>query len=200
MVCLWVVCVRACVHKCVYGSCECGVHLRVLVCDLADMSTPRTPAVAVAAGPYVYVYRNLRPYFKFTVPNVDLSSVEVECWEQLKVGAVDATKAFETLATARWGGRPYALRACWGVPLARGSFSLCPCGAAWLIVVYSCGAARLTFLLAFVMPSSRSVCTLSCCLSTGTVACTSPLAPGTSWASRTPLPAKCLWPATRTRC
>lgn len=68
---------------------------------VSDMNTPRTPAVAVAAGPYVYVYRNLRPYFKFTVPNVELSPTEMEVWEQLKLGSVDAAKAFETLTNAR---------------------------------------------------------------------------------------------------
>jgi Bardet-Biedl syndrome 1 protein len=66
------------------------------------MNTPRTPAVAVAAGPCVYVYRNLRPYFKFTVPNVDIMAAEQEVWDQLKLGAVDAARAFEALTNARF--------------------------------------------------------------------------------------------------
>ena len=33
-----------------------------------DTTDPRTPAVAIAAGPFVYVYKNMRPYFKFTLP------------------------------------------------------------------------------------------------------------------------------------
>ena len=32
--------------------------------DAQDRSHLRTPAVAVAAGPAVYIYRNLRPYYK----------------------------------------------------------------------------------------------------------------------------------------
>ncbi|CAI7999114.1 Bardet-Biedl syndrome 1 protein homolog, partial [Geodia barretti] len=35
-----------------------------------DTTDPRTPAVAVAAGSFVYVYKNLRPYFKFTLPHL----------------------------------------------------------------------------------------------------------------------------------
>ena len=37
-----------------------------------DTTDPRTPAVAVAAGSFVYVYKNLRPYFKFTLPHLQV--------------------------------------------------------------------------------------------------------------------------------
>ena len=40
-----------------------------------DTTDPRTPAVAVAAGPFVYVYKNLRPYFKFSLPHLQVSAV-----------------------------------------------------------------------------------------------------------------------------
>ena len=33
-----------------------------------DNTEPRTPAVAVASGSFIYIYKNLRPYFKFTLP------------------------------------------------------------------------------------------------------------------------------------
>ncbi len=39
-----------------------------------DTTDPRTPAVAVASGSFVYVYKNLRPYFKFTLPSLEVSS------------------------------------------------------------------------------------------------------------------------------
>jgi hypothetical protein len=35
-----------------------------------DLLTPRIPSIAVAAGSFVFVYRNLRPYMKFTLPQV----------------------------------------------------------------------------------------------------------------------------------
>lgn len=35
-----------------------------------DSWTPRIPSIAVAAGSFVFVYRNLRPYMKFTLPQV----------------------------------------------------------------------------------------------------------------------------------
>ena len=41
-------------------------------------------AVAVASGSYVYVYKNLRPYFKFTIPSLDVNSSELDLWTQVK--------------------------------------------------------------------------------------------------------------------
>jgi Bardet-Biedl syndrome 1 protein len=43
-----------------------------------DNVQPRTPSIAIAAGAYVYIYRNLRPYLKFSLPHVKLSSAEIE--------------------------------------------------------------------------------------------------------------------------
>jgi hypothetical protein len=37
-----------------------------------DNSVPRTPAIGVAAGSYVFIYRHLRPYFKFNLPPIDI--------------------------------------------------------------------------------------------------------------------------------
>ena len=46
----------------------------------ADDQTPRIPALAVAVGPNVFIYRNLRPYFKFTLPPETVSEVEKAVW------------------------------------------------------------------------------------------------------------------------
>ena len=40
-----------------------------------DTTDPRTPAVAIAAGPFVYVYKNMRPYFKFTLPYLQVGGL-----------------------------------------------------------------------------------------------------------------------------
>lgn len=41
-------------------------------------------AIAVASGPYIYVYKNLRPYFKFTLPPLDIHPMEDDLWSQAK--------------------------------------------------------------------------------------------------------------------
>lgn len=47
-----------------------------LVSFFMDLHEPHIPAVAVASGPCVYIYKNLRPYFKFTLPGLDVNSLE----------------------------------------------------------------------------------------------------------------------------
>ncbi|PIK35715.1 putative Bardet-Biedl syndrome 1 protein, partial [Apostichopus japonicus] len=49
-----------------------------------DIIEPRVPAVAVASGPYLYVYKNLRPYFKFTLPPLEVNPVEQDLWNQVR--------------------------------------------------------------------------------------------------------------------
>ena len=49
-----------------------------------DTNEPMTPAIAVASGPFVYVYKNLRPYFKFTLPSLDINQTEAEYWKHAK--------------------------------------------------------------------------------------------------------------------
>ncbi|XP_071446183.1 BBSome complex member BBS1 isoform X2 [Hetaerina americana] len=40
--------------------------------------------IGVSSGPHVYIYKNLRPYFKFTVPSENADSTEAEVWGQAK--------------------------------------------------------------------------------------------------------------------
>ncbi|CAG0912671.1 unnamed protein product [Notodromas monacha] len=43
---------------------------------------PRIPAIAVASAAYVYIYKNLRPYFKFTLPPLEINPIEEDLWKQ----------------------------------------------------------------------------------------------------------------------
>lgn len=51
---------------------------------LMDQHEPRTPALALASGPCVYVYKNLRPYFKFSLPQLPPNPLEQDLWNQAK--------------------------------------------------------------------------------------------------------------------
>lgn len=79
-----------------------------------DNRRPHTPAVAVAGGRYVFIYRNLRyglkmssdgfpfsfvqlteaclldyrPYFKFSLPSLPVADAEVKVWQQVKAGEI----------------------------------------------------------------------------------------------------------------
>ncbi len=41
-------------------------------------------AIAVASGSALYIYKNLRPSFQFTLPGLDVSDVEKEIWAKAK--------------------------------------------------------------------------------------------------------------------
>ncbi len=75
-----------------------------LACFYHDLGKPQTPSVAVAAGPYVFIYRNLRPYYKFTLPPVDIEAVEAEIWAKAAKGVIDSAKTTEALTEARDNG------------------------------------------------------------------------------------------------
>lgn len=51
---------------------------------LMEQHEPRTPALALASGPCVYVYKNLRPYFKFSLPQLPPNPLEQDLWNQAK--------------------------------------------------------------------------------------------------------------------
>ena len=45
-----------------------------------DQTEPRIPAIAVASGTQIYIYKNLKPYFKFQLPSLEVHPVEKELW------------------------------------------------------------------------------------------------------------------------
>lgn len=72
-----------------------------LVAFFMDLHEPRIPAVAVASGPCIYVYKNLRPYFKFTLPGLEVNTLEQDVWQQVKEGQIDPLTLKEMLESIR---------------------------------------------------------------------------------------------------
>ncbi|XP_068615019.1 Bardet-Biedl syndrome 1 protein [Brachionichthys hirsutus] len=72
-----------------------------LVTFFMDLHEPRTPAVAVASGPCIYVYKNLRPYFKFTLPSLEINTLEQDLWRQVREGQMDPPSLKEVLESIR---------------------------------------------------------------------------------------------------
>ncbi|KAM4524562.1 BBSome complex member BBS1 [Odontesthes bonariensis] len=72
-----------------------------LVAFFMDLHEPRIPAVAVASGPCIYVYKNLRPYFKFTLPGLEVNALEQDVWQQVKEGQIDHLTLKEMLESFR---------------------------------------------------------------------------------------------------
>ncbi|ELK13297.1 Bardet-Biedl syndrome 1 protein [Pteropus alecto] len=68
---------------------------------LMDQHEPRAPALALASGPCVYVYKNLRPYFKFSLPQLPPNPVEQDLWNQAKEDRIDPLTLKEMLEGIR---------------------------------------------------------------------------------------------------
>jgi len=78
------------------------IDLPTAVCTFhMDANDPRTPAVAVASGPYIFIYKNLRPYFKFTLPPLDVNPIEADLWNQTKDNKIDINSLREMLLSLR---------------------------------------------------------------------------------------------------
>ncbi|XP_038821136.1 Bardet-Biedl syndrome 1 protein isoform X3 [Salvelinus namaycush] len=73
-----------------------------LVSFLMDQHEPRTPAIAVASGPFIYVYKNLRPYFKFTLPPLEVNALEQDVWNQAREDMIDPLSLKEMLEGIRF--------------------------------------------------------------------------------------------------
>lgn len=70
-----------------------------------DMTMPRIPSLAVAAGSHVFVYRQLRPYRKWTCPNIEISQMEQDLWRDLQASACTPALAVKYLREARDDGK-----------------------------------------------------------------------------------------------
>ncbi len=46
--------------------------------------------MAVASGSHIYIYKNMRPYFKFTLPTLDILPQEKDLWDRAAASNSDA--------------------------------------------------------------------------------------------------------------
>jgi len=50
---------------------------------VGNMQNSELPALAAASGSSIYIYRNLRPYYKFTLPAEPVNADEASAWQQM---------------------------------------------------------------------------------------------------------------------
>lgn len=77
----------------------------VSLCINVEQSTgPRYPSVAVAAGSHIFMYRQLRPFKKWSCPYVEISPVETDIWNNLTSDDINFSTAYKMLNDAREAG------------------------------------------------------------------------------------------------
>uniref|UniRef100_A0A0N5AN52 BBS1 domain-containing protein n=1 Tax=Syphacia muris TaxID=451379 RepID=A0A0N5AN52_9BILA len=55
------------------------------------------PAVAVASGSALLIYKNLKPFYKFNLPPIDVNKIEIEAWKKAKAGELNPKELYEVL-------------------------------------------------------------------------------------------------------
>ncbi|CAF3501254.1 unnamed protein product [Rotaria socialis] len=60
-----------------------------VVACYTDNLQPRIPALAVASGPAVFLFKSLRPYYKFVLPQLEISQVEKDVWLKVRESNID---------------------------------------------------------------------------------------------------------------
>ena len=89
-----------------------GADLKLLDTPIAisvfypDTAMPRIPSIAVAAGAYIYIYRNLKPYYKFTMPIREIHFKEEKVWRDFVKEDIDVKTAIQELLKLRDEGVP----------------------------------------------------------------------------------------------
>jgi len=77
---------------------------------IAEASPTRVVSLAVAAGSHIYTYRNLRPYYKFVIPQESVNDEEQTLWEQLMTGSVPLGEALAGLSHLQGAGASLTTR------------------------------------------------------------------------------------------
>jgi Bardet-Biedl syndrome 1 protein len=64
----------------------------------------RVPNLAVAAGSYIFIYRDMKPYRKWKCPSVDVDPEELDVWRCLGEKSMEVDTAYATLGALRSQG------------------------------------------------------------------------------------------------
>ncbi len=66
-----------------------------------DNNEPQTPSIAVASGAYLYIYKNMKPFYKFSLPALEVNNLENDAWNQVKDDKIDVLTLKDLLVNIR---------------------------------------------------------------------------------------------------
>jgi hypothetical protein len=64
-----------------------------MVSFYSELSANQLPSLAIAGGSHIYIYRNLIPYHKYTLPSISLDQIETDIWRALRLNEADPASA-----------------------------------------------------------------------------------------------------------
>lgn len=68
------------------------------ICISTIQMQPTLPSIAIASGPSVLIYKNLKPFYKFNVPTLDVDETENEAWSHAEASQIDSTQLYAVLS------------------------------------------------------------------------------------------------------
>lgn len=60
-----------------------------------------TTSIIVASGSYLFVYRNLKPFFKYSLPPLETNQIELDAWTRFKDMRINIITLEEILINLR---------------------------------------------------------------------------------------------------
>ena len=66
-----------------------------------DGNEPQTPAIGVASGAFLYVYKNMKPFYKFSLPALEVNPLEMDAWMQVSSESIDVAMLKDVLNNVR---------------------------------------------------------------------------------------------------
>lgn len=67
-----------------------------------DELEPRVPAIGVACGSDLLIYKNTKPFYKFSVPSTPIAPLEEDVWKRIDEGVVSHDKALNELKSINY--------------------------------------------------------------------------------------------------
>lgn len=58
---------------------------------------PSLSSLAVACGSSILIYKNLKPFYKFTPPSLEINEDEAEAWRLAETGHINAAQLHSVL-------------------------------------------------------------------------------------------------------
>lgn len=66
-----------------------------------ESGASNVPAIAVASGAFLYVYKNLKPFYKFQLPAIGVNATEADAWAQVRDEKINVLALKEILEAVR---------------------------------------------------------------------------------------------------
>ncbi|KAL0268054.1 UNVERIFIED_CONTAM: hypothetical protein PYX00_010138 [Menopon gallinae] len=66
-----------------------------------ELREPKYPAIAIASGSNIFIYKNMKPYFKISAPKLYVNPLEVDVWIQARNGEITSRALYDMIVNIK---------------------------------------------------------------------------------------------------